>query len=122
MASAHRPESETLQGQHCCADPTHHHEPAPTGVRAAVERASVPVLRALTRVPAWLPFLAMLVLMLVGGVVGGVVGAVLLGVAVLVVAWLLYLAWPRLTGVERLMRVAVLALVVAVALTTLLPR
>jgi hypothetical protein len=88
-------------------------------MRVRIEHASVPVLTRLATLPPWLPFLAMLVLILVGSWVGGAVGTVLIGLAALVVAWLLYLSWPRLTPPERMMRLAVLALVVAVAITRL---
>ena len=37
-------------------------------------------------------------------------------------AWLIYLTWPRLAGPEKLMRVAILALVVAVAFMQAFPR
>lgn len=88
-------------------------------MRVRIEHASVPVLTRLATLPPWLPFLVMLVLILVGGWVGGAVGTVLIGLAALVVAWLLYLSWPRLTPPERMMRLAVLALVAAVAVTRL---
>lgn len=88
-------------------------------MRVRIEHASVPVLTRLATLPPWLPFLVMLVLILVGGWVGGAVGTVLIGLAALVVAWLLYLSWPRLTAPERMMRLAVLALVAAVAVTRL---
>lgn len=91
----------------------------PSALRVRIEHASYPVLQRLAALPPWLPFLLMLVLILVGGFVGGVVGTVLIGLAALVIAWLLYLAWPRLAPVERMMRVAVLALVAAVAVTRL---
>lgn len=93
-----------------------------TGLRGAIERASAPVLTRLTTLPRVVPFLSMLVLLLVGAFVGGPVGFALVGVAVLFLAWLLYLAWPRLTGNERLMRAAVIALVVAVAVVQLFPK
>ena len=40
----------------------------------------------------------------------------------LFVGWLLYLTWPRLTMPERLMRLAVLALALAVAVVNLVPK
>ena len=62
-------------------------------------------------------------LLLAGGLfVGGPVGAGLLAVVVLVVAWLLYLGWPRMTTSERLGHTAVLLLAVALCLTTMFPR
>ena len=41
---------------------------------------------------------------------------------VLVLLWILALAWPRLTTAERLMRVAVVGLMVAVLVTQVSPR
>lgn len=96
--------------------------PAPTGLRAAVERASVGPLTRASRLPRAVPFLVLLALLVGGLLLGGPVGAVLLAVVVLVVAWLLYLGWPRLTASERLGRTAVLLLAVALCLTTVFPR
>lgn len=94
----------------------------PGALRRRIEQDSLPVLELLARLPVWLPFLLLLVLILGGGFIGGTVGWVLVGVAMFFVAWLLYLSWPRLTGVERLMRVAVLLLFLAVTVVQLVPR
>ncbi|GAA1145175.1 DUF6703 family protein [Ornithinicoccus hortensis] len=104
-------------------DPTHSPEPYqhPTGVRAAVEKASMPAVSALARLPQWVPSLVMIALILVGGFVAGPVGLVLVGLALLALLWLLYLSWPHLTPSMRLMRVAVLALVLAVLATRFIP-
>jgi len=81
----------------------------------------------LSRLPKLVPFLILLSL-LVGGVLFGgplrqpVVGFVLMSLAALFVAWVLYLSWPRLTSSERVMRLAVLLLAVAMALVQLAPR
>ncbi|HET8600482.1 MAG TPA: DUF6703 family protein [Segeticoccus sp.] len=96
--------------------------PASPGLRGAVERASMPLLTRLSRLPRVVPFLSMLALLLVGAFLGGPVGVVLVAVAALFLAWLLYLAWPKLGGNERLMRLAVIALVVAVAVVQLVPK
>jgi hypothetical protein len=93
-----------------------------TGLRAAVERASLGALTRLTHLPRPVPFLVVLGLLVGGIFVGGTVGAALLAVVVLVVAWLLYLGWPRLTTSERLGRTAVLLLAVALCLTQVFPR
>jgi hypothetical protein len=93
-----------------------------TGVRAAVERASLGPLTRITRLPRAVPFLVALGLLVAGLLLGGPVGAVLLGVVVLLVAWLLFLGWPRLTTAERLGRSAVLVLAVALCLTQAFPR
>jgi len=68
------------------------------------------------------PFLVLLALVVAGVLVGGPLGAVLVGLVAVAVAWLLALAWPALTGVERLGRVAVLLLAVALAVVQLRPR
>ena len=91
-------------------------------VRDKIERASVPVLTFLGRLPRLVPFFVLLVLLLAGAIAGHALGFVLMGLAALFVGWLLYLAWPRLTGSERLMRSAVVLLAVALAITQLFPR
>jgi len=47
---------------------------------------------------------------------------VLLGLVTVFLAWMLYLSWPRLLGPERLMRLAVLAMAVAMTVTQAFPR
>ena len=49
-------------------------------------------------------------------------GWVLLALVTLFLTWLLVLGWPRLTSQERLMRVAVVALAVAITVTQAIPR
>lgn len=71
--------------------------------------------------PVWLPFVVVFALMLAGSFLGGWLGALLLLLPVLFLSWLLYLTWPRLRTPERAMRLAVLALVVAIAVTQALP-
>lgn len=104
--------------------PTPDHDPAaqPGPLRRRIEQASLPALEQLARLPVWLPFLVLLLLMIGGGFLGGVVGWVLVGVAVAFIVWLLYLSWPRLTTVDRVMRVAVLLLFAVVTVTQLVPR
>ena len=94
----------------------------PNTIRQSVEHASLPLLTRLSALPRPVPFAAMLALLVVGALVGGPVGFVLMGVAALVVAWLLYLSWPRLSGPERLMRGAVVLLAAALAVVQLFPR
>lgn len=94
----------------------------PGPVRRGVEQASLPALERLARLPVWLPFLVLLVLMVGGGFLGGPVGWTLVGLALAFILWLLYLSWPRLTTVDRVMRVAVLLLFVVVTATQLIPR
>jgi hypothetical protein len=106
------------------ADRPSHRPAAPpaTGLRAAVERASVGPLTRLTRLPRAVPFLVVLGLLVAGIYVGGSLGAALLAVVVLLIGWLLYLGWPQLTTSERLGRTAVLLLAIALCLTQVFPR
>jgi hypothetical protein len=80
-----------------------------------VERRSAAPLAWLATRPRWMPFLVVLVLLL-----GGLFGPPALGVPLLVVlaallAWLTYLAWPRLPAGGRLARLAVLVLALGAA-------
>ena len=92
-----------------------------SSLRESFERASLPALAFLSRLPRAVPFLAILALAMLGAVIPGW-GWVLLALVALVLSWILVLAWPRLTPVERLMRAAVVALMVAVTLTQAVPR
>lgn len=94
----------------------------PSALRAAIERASLPVLLGLARLPRAVPFVLLLGALVVAVLVSGPVGPVLTGVVVLVVGWLMYLGWPKLSRPERLGRTAVLAVAVALLLTELFPR
>jgi hypothetical protein len=89
--------------------------------RASVERASLPLLTRLSRLPRAVPFLVVLAL-LVGGILIPGWGWLLTALVALFLAWMLFLGWPRLTGVERLMRLAVILLAVAIAVTQAVPR
>ncbi len=89
--------------------------------RESVERASLPAVTTLSRLPRAVPFLAVLALMVLGIVVQGW-GWVFIAIVWLFLAWMLYLGWPRLATPERLMRVAILVLVLAVTVTRAFPR
>jgi hypothetical protein len=91
-------------------------------MRARIERASTPVLMKLAALPALVPFVVVGALMLTGAFLGGVGGGVLLAVPIAFLTWLLYLTWPHLRRPERMMRCAVLLLVVAIAVTSVVPR
>ena len=49
-------------------------------------------------------------------------GWVLIALVVVLLAWIPLLAWPRLTTAERLMRIAVVAILIAVTVTQAVPR
>ena len=90
-------------------------------LRESFERASLPAISWLNGLPRLVPFLLVLVLA-VAGVLLPPPGWLLLVVVLLLLAWILALAWPRLSGAEKLMRVAVIALLVAILVTQLAPR
>jgi hypothetical protein len=76
----------------------------------------------LSRLPRLLPFVILLIVLMAGVFISGPIGFVLMGLAALFVAWVLYLSWPRLNTTERVMRLAVLLLAVAMAVIQLFPR
>ncbi|MBK8469199.1 MAG: hypothetical protein IPL45_05255 [Actinomycetales bacterium] len=90
-------------------------------LRSKIEHASVPWVTRLNRTPRWAAFIGVLTLM-VAGVVVPTVGFVFTLVIAVFLGWLLFLTWPRLTTAEKLMRAAVLVLVVGVALMQAFPR
>lgn len=75
----------------------------------------------LARVPAVAAFAVVVVVFAAGVVLGGLLGAALLGVLAVGVAVLLATTWHRLVPAERLGRVLVLAVLVAVAVGTAVP-
>ena len=90
-------------------------------LRESFERASLPALTFLSGLPRAVPFLVVIGLVVAGALLPGW-GWVLIALVVLLLAWILLLAWPRLTPAERLMRTAVVAILLAVAVTQAVPR
>jgi hypothetical protein len=78
-----------------------------TPFRRRVELQAGPVLVLFSRLPKIVPFAVVLGLLITGLLVGGSVGALLLGVLALLLATLLYLAWPALLPQARYLRLAV---------------
>jgi hypothetical protein len=93
----------------------------PNTVRRRIDRASLPLMTRLSRMPRLAPFGILLVLLVAGVLIGGVPGFILMALAAIFIAWVLYLSWPQLSGSERIMRAAVLLLAVAMAITRLFP-
>lgn len=93
--------------------------PTAPSLRSAVERRSLPALTWLTRRPSWLLPLASVLLLLGGLLVPPAAGVPLLLVLAALLGWLTYLSWPKVAGGGRLMRVAVVAGLVALALSRL---
>lgn len=87
----------------------------------ALERASLPATRFLAGLPPFVPVVAVFVLVLLGAFLGPW-GAIPLGLVVLFLLWMLALSWPRLAGSERLMRIAVIVLVLGLTIIKVVPR
>ena len=79
--------------------------------RDRLERSSIQLLLALRRVPRWAIFLVVLGCVVGGLLLTGPLAAALLGVVSLFLAWLLLLAWPRLTEAQRSLRGLTIVLV-----------
>ncbi|KGN39038.1 DUF6703 family protein [Knoellia subterranea] len=92
-----------------------------SSLRETFERASAPTLQTLAGLPRAVPFLLVLGLMLAGVIIPGW-GWILVAIVTLFLLWLLLLGWPRLSGPERLMRVAVVAIALAITITQAFPR
>ncbi|WP_338747977.1 DUF6703 family protein [Janibacter alittae] len=87
----------------------------------AFERASLPATRFLAGLPPYVPVVVVFVLVILGGLLGPW-GTIPLGLVVLFLVWMLALSWPRLRPSERLMRIAVVALVVGLTIIKVVPR
>ncbi len=90
-------------------------------LRESIERASLPALTWLSGLPRAVPFLLVLGLA-VAGILLPAPGWLLIALVALLLGWILYLAWPRLGSSERLLRIAVVAMLVAITLTQAFPR
>jgi uncharacterized protein DUF6703 len=91
------------------------HAPEAGTARSSVERASARPLVFLRQLPAWIPLLAVLALLIAGFALRGWIGATALVVVALFLGWLGYLSWPALAARGRLLRVAAVAVVLALA-------
>ncbi len=76
----------------------------------------------LSRLPRLVPFLILTALLVGGVLIAGPAGFVLIALDAVFVAWVLYLSWPALSSSERIMRLAVLLVAVALAVVQLFPR
>ncbi|MFC7328984.1 DUF6703 family protein [Marinactinospora rubrisoli] len=89
--------------------------PEAGALRRTVERRSAVPLVWLHNAPRWVLPVGMAVVFTAGLLAAGVVGAVLLGVLAVFFGWLAFLAWPRLRGGERAMRVVVVVTLLGLA-------
>lgn len=94
----------------------------PNTLRSRIDHASLPLITKLSQMPRLVPFLLLLILLIGGVLISGTLGFILMAVAAAFVGWVLYLSWPRLTASERIMRISVLLLAVAMAVVQLFPR
>ncbi|MBA2414345.1 MAG: hypothetical protein H0V64_00270 [Geodermatophilaceae bacterium] len=85
-------------------------------LRQSVEARSVTALQALSAVPKWAVFLAVLAVVVGGLLLTGLPALLLLGGLALLLGWLAYLAWPALEPGQRLLRLLTVVLVAASAL------
>ncbi len=90
-------------------------QPAP-GLRGKVERASAPALVRLSTLPTFVLPVLSVVLLVAGLAAPPVIGVPVLLLLIAIIAWLSYLSWPAVRGVQRLLRVAVVGLLVVALL------
>jgi hypothetical protein len=89
--------------------------PGASAGRRAVERRSAALLVYLHQLPRWVPPVVLAVLLIAGLTVHGVLGGIALVAVALVLVWLAVVSWPSLSPAGRVVRVAVIALVIAAA-------
>jgi hypothetical protein len=87
--------------------------PGASPLRQTVERRSATVLVFLRGLPRVVPPLAVAAALAGGLLVDGAVGAACLAAVLLFFGWLLFLSWPALAPGARILRLAVMAVMVA---------
>lgn len=93
--------------------------PATPTLRTSVERTSRPLLVRLHALPRAVVPLGTVVLVMVGVLAPPAVGLLALAVVALFVGWVGYLSWPVVSAPGRLIRLAMVALVVVLGLSRL---
>ena len=91
------------------------------GFRSRVEHASYPLMERINGLPRVASLLGLLAVLAVGVFAPRPWGGVAFVGVALFVGWLLFLTWPRLTMPERMMRLAVLVLALAVTVVRTVP-
>jgi hypothetical protein len=89
--------------------------------RSRLEHASAPWVERLNTVPRPVGLVVLVVLLVVGVLAPRPWSGIAFLVVSAFVGWLLFLTWQRLTLPERLMRLAVLVLALAVAVVGIVP-
>ena len=118
MAGGRRPGVRGPRGPQ--GEPARSPKPAPAPAElSAFQRASLPLLMFLTRMPRWATVVVLASLLVLGVIQTGPLawlGALILVVLALFFAWLLALSWPRISPGGRALRaIVVLALLMAAA-------
>jgi hypothetical protein len=90
--------------------------------RSRIEHASAPWVERLNSLPRPAVLAALVVVLGAGLFAPSPWSGIAFLLVTLFVSWLLFLTWQRLTLPERLMRIAVLAVTLAVAIVRLFPR
>jgi len=86
-------------------------------LRRSLELRAGPAFVLLARAPRWVPFLVVLGCVVGGLLAHGVLAAALIAVVLVLLGLQLVFAWPVLDPPARLLRVAVLVLLVAAAVS-----
>ena len=94
--------------------------PEPIQGANAFERMSAPYLLRLHAAPRWLLAVVLAAFLVVGLLVEGPIGATLLFLVALFLGWLAAIGWRLLSPGARVVRVLIVALVVAAAVAQLL--
>ncbi len=89
--------------------------PGGSSFRRSVERTSAPALVLLTQLPRLVMMLLPLALLLLGFFLPLAIGLVFLAIFFVFTGWLAYLSWPRTDVKAKLIRMAMFALVIALA-------
>jgi hypothetical protein len=90
--------------------------------RSRVEHASAPLVERMNAVPRAVGLVVLVIVLAIGMFAPSPWSGVAFLLVSAFVAWLLFLTWQRLTLPERLLRMAVLALALAVTIVELAPR
>lgn len=89
--------------------------PSAGNARRTLERSSARPLAFLYQLPSWVPPIALLALLIAGFVIPGWIGGLALVAVAGFLGWLAYVSWPALAGRGRVLRVAAVACVLALA-------